>query len=229
MTATCVLLVSVGLMSGLSQTQTGKPVSTDEKGWGSLFDGKTLNDWTTVQGKKVMRGWEVTPQGELHRKERGGHIVSKSAFHHFEMEMDWKIASGGNSGVKYRLVPHLNTLWGLEYQLFDDLTKLKNRKPNYGCCGALYNLYPPREDRPIKPAGEWNTMRIVVNDTKIEHWLNGKKIVDADTNSEDWAKRFAKSKYRKVKNFAPNAPTRILLQDHGSEVWFRNIRIRPLR
>lgn len=222
------LLLALGSMSAVSQVHADKPATPNQQGWVSLFDGKTTNGWTTVQGEKVMRGWVVTPQGELHRNERGGHIVSERSYHRFELEMEWKIATGGNSGVKYRLAPHLNTLWGLEYQLFDDLTKQSRQKPNYSSCGALYNLYPPKESRPIKPAGEWNTLRIVVNDTKIEHWLNGEKIVDADTSSEDWANRLAKSKYRPVKNFAPNEPTRILLQDHGSEVWFRNIRIRPL-
>ena len=213
------MVLCFGLVSGEG--------SAEEK-WISLFDGKTLKGWTTDKGKKITRGWKVTAKGELHRESRGGHIVSEQAFETFELTLEWKIAPGGNSGIKYRLVPFRNTLWGLEYQIFDDFKRSKEPKPGKGSCGALYNLYPPKADRPLKQAGEWNRTKIVVDGSRIEHWLNGKKIVDARTDSPDWKQRLSKSKYRPVKGFAPQKPTKILLQDHGSKVWFRKILIRPL-
>ncbi len=200
----------------------------EEKGWISLFDGKSLNGWTTDKGKPITRGWQFTDQGELHRATRGGHIICTREFHHFDLRMDFKIAPGGNSGVKYKLVPHLRTLWGLEYQILDDVKRIKNPRQSKGSCGALYVMYAPNDKKKLNPAGEWNSLRIVVRGTKVEHWLNGEKIVEADTASQDWKKRIARSKYRPVKNFAPDKPTKILLQDHGSKVWFRNIRIRSL-
>lgn len=191
-----------------------------------LFNGKSLEGWTTIKGQPVTRGWEVTPDGALHRKTRGGHIISKRAFANFDLRLEWKIAPKGNSGIKYKLIPHQRTLWGCEFQIYDD-SRLKNPRAK-NSCGSLYAMYPPNEKKKVKPVGQWNTTRIVVKGTKIEHWLNGEKIVEADTASEDWKKRIARSKYRPVKNFAPTGPTKIMLQDHGSEVWFRNITIRPL-
>lgn len=195
--------------------------------WVSLFDGKTLNGWTTDKGKPITKGWTVTDKGELHRDTRGGHIISTREFLNFELQLEWKIAPGGNSGVKYRLVPFRNTLWGLEYQIIDDAKKVKNPKAK-NSCGALYALYSPNDNKKTLTAGEYNTLKIVAQGSKIEHWLNGKKILEADCNSTDWKNRIQRSKYRPVKDFAPIKPTKILLQDHGSKVWFRNIRIRPL-
>lgn len=199
-----------------------------EKEWIPLFDGKTLDGWTTDKGKPVTKGWKVTEAGELYREERGGQILSTREFTNFELRLEFKIAPGGNSGVKYRLKTVNNRVWGLEYQIFDDAKIKKNLKTSKTSCGAMYAMYAPDENKKMNPAGEYNELRIVVSGSKIEHWLNGMKIVDVDTTTTDWKDRLGKSKYRGVKGFAPEKPTKILLQDHGSKVWFRNVRIREL-
>ncbi len=210
----------------LSGCLVGTPIMAEESDWVVLFDGKSLDGWTTQSGQPVTRGWEVQ-DGCLHRKSRGGHLVSTREFQHFELRFDWKIAQGGNSGVKYKLVRWGRRLWGLEYQLLDD-ARHRNGKNPLTTAGAMYQLYAPPKAKRIRPAGEWNTARIVVQGNHVEHWLNEAKILEADIGSSDWKARFAKSKYRGVANFAPNSPTKILLQDHGNEVWFRAIKIRPL-
>jgi Domain of Unknown Function (DUF1080) len=114
---------------------------------------------------------------------------------------------------------------GCEYQIYDDA----GRKPRpVSSTGAVYGLYAPSATKQLRPVGEYNESRIVVHGSKIEHWLNGEKILEADTMSEDWKKRVAASKFGDVEGFFQNRKGRIELQDHGSKVWFRNIVLRRL-
>lgn len=189
----------------------------------ALFDGKTLHGWSTLNGDPVTKGWEVQ-DGMLHRINRGGHILTEQEFGNFELEFEWKIAKRGNSGVKYRLKKFGRQWLGCEYQLYDDRGKPGTTQST----GALYALYAPPKDKPLKPVGEFNTSRILVNDQRVEHWLNGEKIVDAEIGSEDWVNRVARSKFHKYDGFAKTARSKLMLQDHGSEVWFRKITLRPL-
>lgn len=203
------------------------PSFADEESFLPLFDGQTLNGWTTLDGQPITKGW-VVEEGCLHRAERGAsHIISEQEFLDFDLRFDWKVAEGGNSGVKYKLVSHQRTLWGLEYQLLDD-ERHSNAKNPLTSAGAIYQLYAPITDKPLNPAEEWNSSRIVVRGSHVEHWLNGTKILDAEIGSEDWTARIGKSKYRSVPDFAPDRATKILLQDHGNPVWFRDIRIQSL-
>ena len=112
---------------------------------------------------------------------------------------------------------------GAEYQLFDDGGRKKSSSTT---AGALYSLYAPNEKKKLKPIGEFNTSRIVVRHGKIEHWLNGEKIIEADMNSDLWKQRIGKSKFAKVAGFLKNPTGRIQVQDHGKKIWFRSIKIR---
>ena len=196
----------------------------------ALFDGKTLNGWTTASGKPVTRGWTVE-DGMLVRANRGGAIYSKEEFGDFDLRFEWKIAPRGNSGVKYRLIFYKKGVFGrpgwlgCEYQVFDDAGRKTHPTTS---AGALYGLVAPNDKKKLKPTGEFNTSRIVAHGTKIEHWLNGEKIVEIDTASDDWKQRIAKSKFGPVNGFFENPKGRIELQDHGSRVWFRSITIRDL-
>ena len=136
---------------------------------------------------------------------------------------------GGNSGLKYRTFPvPKKGLYGCEYQILDD-DNHPNGKKDTTRCEALYDLYAPDEaQKVVKPVGEYNASRVVAQGTRLEHWLNGKKILDVDTASDEWKARIAKSKFKSFKEFAAEKPGPILLQDHGNEIWFRNIVIRPL-
>jgi len=196
----------------------------------SLFDGKTFDGWVTQDDKPITQGWEVV-DGAIHLKvgkERAGYIKTTRTFENFILEFEWRIAEGGNSGVKY-LAKESDSEFGVKYfgcefQLLDDKNHKNGRTPRK-TAGALYDLYAPVVDQKhLKPIEEFNQSRIVVDDGHIEHWLNGKNIVEATIGSKDWQEKIGKSKVSSVKDFA-SGPGVILLQEHLSEAWFRNIRI----
>lgn len=199
----------------------------------SLFDGKTLNGWVTLDDQPVTQGWEVV-DGVIHlkvEKERAGYIKTTRTFENFELEFDWRVAEGGNSGVKYLAKQSQSDrgfgYYGCEFQLLDDM-KHKNGRTPHKTAGSLYDLYAPVADqKQLNPIDEFNHSKIVVDNGRLEHWLNGKKIVEATIGSQDWQSRVDQSKVSSVKDFA-NGPGVILLQEHLSEAWFKNIRIRIL-
>lgn len=193
-----------------------------------LFDGQTLDNWTTLDGKPITTGWEVV-DGVIHlNKEQGraGNIITKHEYGDFELSFDWKIAAGGNSGLKYRVQKYGNKTLGCEYQIYDDAGARKLDPKNSS--GSLYDLYEPNEHKQLNATGEFNSTRIVVRGNHIEHWLNGKQIVAVTVGSPDWDKRVAASKFAEEKDFGENRFGKIMLTDHGSEVWYRNIQIRSL-
>ena len=198
-----------------------------------LFDGQTFEGWVTLDGKPVPDGWEIV-DGTIHLtsgKKRAGHIKSTQLYENFVLEFDWRIAAGGNSGVKYLLkkpTPKPGKIdFGCEYQLLDD-DKHPNAKSANKTAGSLYDLYPAdAKQKRLKPVGEYNQAKIIVDNGRIEHWLNGKKVVAATVGSADWNAKIATSKFRNVGGFAVG-PGAIMLQDHGAEAWFKNLRITPL-
>ncbi|MEZ6104369.1 MAG: DUF1080 domain-containing protein [Pirellulaceae bacterium] len=190
-----------------------------------LFDGTSLVGWKTTAQQPPPDGW-VIEEGALHRKSRSGHLVYfDREFSDFELHWEWKIAPGGNSGVKYRLADYGGRLLGLEYQLLDDL-RHSNAKDPERSAGALYGLYAPSSNKHLKPVGEFNESRVIVRDGKIEHWPNGEQILAVDTRTEEFRQRVAASKFNEYPGFAERQKGWIMLQDHGNEVWFRNVWIR---
>jgi hypothetical protein len=194
----------------------------------ALFDGKTLQGWNDGNGRPPSKGWEVV-DGAIHRRERAGYLVSDQLFDNFDLRFEWKIPRGTNSGVKYRTTRvEKKGLYGCEYQLLDDDNHVNGLKATTRCA-ALYDLYAPDESvKVLKPVGEYNTSRVVAQGTRIEHWLNGRKVLEVDTAGDDWKQRIARSKFRAIKDFAAEKPGPIMLQDHNSEVWFRKVVIRRL-
>jgi hypothetical protein len=197
-----------------------------------LFDGKTLQGWTDQAGNPVSakdaNGWQVEG-GELVRKGRGGAIYADGEYENFVLEFEWKIAKGGNSGVKYRVKYYEKGLWGrsgwlgFEYQIYGD--RNPNASNSKGSAGALYALYAPNDKKKLAEHNTYNTAKIMVRGTHIEHWLNGEKIVDADISSDEFAERVKASKFHQVRDFGRNRKGRIQIQDHGSNVAYRNIRL----
>lgn len=194
-------------------------------GWVTLFDGTTLDGWRGYKKDAAPKGW-VIENGTLHRKGRGGDIMTTDQYGDFELTLDWKVAPGSNSGIMYRVTEENFAAYytGPEYQVLDDDKHPDGKKPETSS-GSLYALYPGNKGI-TKPVGEWNATKIVLNGNHVEHWLNGEKVVDATMESDDWNKRLAKSKFAKWERYAKNSKGHIVLQDHGAPVWYRNIKIR---
>lgn len=222
-------VVSVTIIGLCSYGAHANPACAEDKVI-RLFNGKSLAGWTTQSGKPITKGW-AAKDGMLVRQSRGGAIYTRDEYKNFDLRFEWKIAKGGNSGVKYRVVFYKKGVrgrpgWlGCEYQLFGD--RKKNARGVHSA-GALYDLFPPNDKKQLKPANEFNSSRIVARGTRIEHWLNGEKVVEIDTESALWKKKISKSKFRVVPNFFKNRKGRIQIQDHGHKVWFRNVTLRVL-
>lgn len=194
--------------------------------WESLFDGKTLNGWESAKGGKPGGGWKVE-EGCIHRAGAGGDILSEKEYADFTLEFEWKISAKGNSGVKYRVQKSAGGWLGPEYQVLDDAGH-PNGKVADTSAGSLYEVVAPAKDKEVHPAGEWNRSKVVAKGSVLEHWLNGKLVLKIDTSSKDWEAMKKDSKFAKAEGFAGPGKGRIMLQDHGDEVWFRGIRIEKL-
>jgi hypothetical protein len=192
----------------------------------------TLADFTDSKGGPPPAGWVAGSDGTIHRAAKAGDLISKGEYASFELEWEWKVAPGANSGLKYWVNNFGKSAdkpsWlGIEYQMIDDAKHADALRGDSHNTASIYDIKGAAKDKAAKPAGEWNTSKVVIKDGKIEHFLNGKPAVDADSSSADWKERIAKSKFSKVQGFAPGKG-HLLLQDHGDEVWFRNIRVKTL-
>jgi hypothetical protein len=207
-----------------------------EQGYQLLFDGKSLDNWKVAKtGEPVKKGWEII-NNELvanpaNGTKGGGDIVTKKEFGAFELKFDFKLTEGANNGIKYG-VGNNGPNVGLEYQILDDE---KHPDAKQGVVGnrtlaSLYDLIPAeKQGRFINKIGEWNRGRIVVlPDNTVQHWLNGRKVVEYKRGSAIYNALVARSKYADYKDFgmAPKSP--ILLTDHHDEVMFRSIKIKEL-
>ncbi len=194
-----------------------------------LFDGKSLDKWRGYKKEKIGKGWKVADGVLMFDGSGGGDIVTKDEFENFELTLQWKVSPGANSGIMYRVTmgdgaPYLS---GPEYQILDD-AKHRDGKNAKTSAAALYGLYSA-DNKKLAEVGKWNTAKIVHVGNKVEHWLNGVKVVSAEIGSEDWKKRVANSKFRNWKKFGASKKGRIALQDHGDKIWFRDIKIKKLK
>ena len=202
-----------------------------------LFDGKSTDAWKDIKSDKFPeQGW-VVKEGVLTvlpktDNQEGGHdIVTKEQFSNFELELEVRLSEGANSGIKYMVIDSYpgseGQYLGLEYQLIDNerhadalLGRNGNRK-----MATLYDILPVRENIKINPVGEWNRVKIVVNKFRVEHWLNGEKVIEYDRSLDCFKELVRLSKYNKLVNFGGQEKGHILLQGHGNEVSFRDIKI----
>lgn len=201
----------------------------DADGWISLFDGKTLEGWRGYRMHKMPMGWHVTDEGELYFDGKGkGDIVTTHQFADFELALEWKISPGGNSGIFYRVSEDDTATYftGPEMQVLDNGAHKDGKNP-LTSAGSNYALHAPSRDV-TRPVGEYNEARIVVQGNHVEQWLNGEKLVAYKLHSPGWNELVANSKFSKMSNYGKNRTGHIALQDHGNEVWYRNIRIRLL-
>jgi hypothetical protein len=202
--------------------------------WKLLFDGKTTDGWRTFKKTTFPeKGWDIQ-DGWLHCLGRGGNkgggdIITGAEFGSFELEWDWKQATNGNSGVKYFVLETRPAVLGHEYQMIDDArnhdAKVADGKR---ATASFYDVLKPTVATPTKPPGEINHSRILVKGNHIEHWLNGTKVLQYESGSDEVKAAIAQSKFKDVAGFENSVKGHILLQDHNSEVWFRDIKIREL-
>lgn len=231
--------------SPLNPVITKNQLTIDEQnnGWEMLWDGITTNGWRAARYDAFPADsiWEIQ-NGELSvittggkESAAGGDIITKDKYGDFELSVDFKLSLGANSGIKYYVDPELNngpgSSIGLEYQLLDDDlhedAKLGAQEGSR-TVASLYDLIQADPNKPIKPIGEWNTAYISSKNNHVEHWLNGVKVVEYERGSPEFLKLVAESKYAKWPNFGMLEKGNILLQEHGFQVSFKNIKIHPI-
>jgi hypothetical protein len=202
-----------------------------KQGWKLLFDGVSTNGWRGVNKDKFPeQGWEVK-DGVLSvlASGKGGDIVTNDEYSDFELTFEFIITEGANSGVKYFITEQKGGAIGLEYQILDDARHPDAKMGRNGnrTLASLYDLIPAGKKRP-NAIGNWNTGKIVSKGNHVEHWLNGFKILEYERGSKEYRDLVAMSKYKSYKAFGEAPKGRILLQDHGNNVSFRNLKIRNL-
>jgi hypothetical protein len=213
-------------LNSLSESEKGE-------GWQLLFDGKSMENFKGFRKDEVPSAWKVEDGAIAFAGERGGDLITKDQYKDFEFSVDWKISEGGNSGIMYHVsedTAYHNTYnSGPEMQVLDDERHPDAKQGVNGNrqAGALYDLIPLSTPA-VKPAGQWNTAKLLVKGGHVEHWLNGKKVVEYEIGSPEWDSLISKSKFAPMKGFGREERGHIALQDHGDKVWFRNLKIRTL-
>jgi hypothetical protein len=198
--------------------------------WLVLFDGKSVDKWRGYKMNSFPdHSWKVEAAAIKTIAGAGGpDIVTKEKFGNFELELEWKVSPGANSGIMYRVSEEFSAPYetGPEMQVLDDDKHDDGRDPKTSA-GSLYALIAPKNKK-LKPAGEWNKVRIIVQDNQVAHWLNGVKVMEFELDSAELNQLIARSKFKDMPRFAKEKTGFIDLQHHGDEVWYRNIRVRRL-
>ncbi len=234
--ATCLIITTGILISCSSSKNAGENKLSKmekEQGYKLLFDGKTMNGWRTYQNKSAA-SWSVD-SGTLHCKGSNANygaitadLMTKDQYRNFDFETDYKISPKGNSGILYLVTEDSSSsyLTGPEYQIIDDVN-FPEKLEAWQHTAANYAMNPAPDAQP-NPAGEWNHARIVKNGNHVEHWLNGKKVVDYELHSDEWNKNKMAEKFKDDAGYAAAEKGYITFQNHGSEAWFKNIIIKEL-
>jgi len=194
-------------------------------GWDIVFDGSStdaLRDFKSDDFPK--KGWSIEEDGSLRAQHGSRDIVTRKKYTDFDLQWEWKLSRGANSGVMYRVAqsgghPHSS---GPEYQIIDD------PRIHLSSTGSLYGLIKPNDKASINPAGEWNSSRIVFKDNSVQHYLNGELVVEYVWGSDDIKERLKRSKFRNWKGYMQEETGFIGFQSHGKDLWLRNIKIKDL-
>jgi hypothetical protein len=222
-------------------TMSGDTASTSEEGFVNLFDGKTTNGWHSYGKTSAGTAWKVV-DGALYldaaskkNNATGGDLVTNEEFNNYHLKLEWKISPKGNSGIIFNLhedpSKYENTYnTGPEMQVLDNGTPTRlghsDAKIFTHRAGDLYDLLASKEA--AKPQGEWNLAEIVLNNGKLDFYLNGQHTLSTTMWDENWKQMKSISKFKDMSGFGTIVKGKIALQDHGDEVWFRNIRIKKL-
>lgn len=213
-------------------------------GWRLLWDGRTTEGWRGVKSRTFPTAkWEIadgvlTVKAAKDSSSAGGSIITRERFTNFELVADFKLTPGANSGIKYFVQSNLDPenqtgagpSVGCEFQILDDERHpdAKEGRDGNRMLGSLYDLIPATAAKKPKPIGEWNTARILVRGKHVEHWLNGQKVLEYERGSTAFRANVAQSKFNNIAGFGEWPTGHILLQEHGDQVHFRNIKIRIL-
>tara|TARA_B100001248_G_scaffold16661_1_gene11115 strand:- start:10 stop:711 length:702 start_codon:yes stop_codon:yes gene_type:complete len=216
--------------------------SSKDSEWIYIFDGKTTDGWRGYNKETLPKKWEVingeltfNTELKLEKDWDGGNdiIYYKEQFENFELYLEWKLPKGGNSGVFYHVQEGYNAPHNIspEYQILDDdgWEEINNAKlKNWQKAGANYGMHEPNISKKLNPSGQWNSSRIIHDNNKVEHWLNGKIILSFFKDSDDWNKKRNSEIFRDKTDYGKFKKGYIALQDHDTPIWFRNIRIKKL-
>jgi hypothetical protein len=243
---TCVSIAAVALFSFAPIKQTtmqtiDKHTAENEDGWINLFDGKTTTGWHTYGKTTAGKIWKIE-NGSLHldaaaKKEmsaENGDLVTNEEYDNFHLKLEWKISPKGNSGIIFLIhedIKYQNTYeTGMEMQVLDNGTPTILGHPDGKLythrAGDLYDLLASKEA--AKPAGDWNAAEIVSNKGKLDFYMNGQLILSTTMWDPNWKNMIAISKFKTMPDFGKFSKGKISLQDHGNDVWFRNIKIKKL-
>ena len=228
----CSIVVMIALIS--CSFNNSKMENTGGK-WTSLFDGKTLNGWHGFNKTGPIQNWTIEDGAMVclgaAADAHGGDIVTNSAYENFELKWEWKLSKEGNSGVMYHVIEDAKYpspyYTGPEYQMIDDIG-FPEKLAEWQKSGADYAMTVPNEMKKLKPVGEWNTSKIVFDKSHVEHWLNGKKIVEFQAWDDKWTKEKNEGKWKDYPDYGLAKKGLIALQDHGHKAYFKNIMIRVI-
>ncbi len=231
-TITASLLAAAFFVQIASAAEPVNVLQRDEKaqGWRLLFDGHSIQGWHLYTKKaQPEAGWKVE-DGLLKKlaKVRGGDIVTDATFTDFDLIWEWRVAAGGNNGLKYLVTEQRPGAPGHEYQMIDDSGHPDGKMGAKRQTASFYDVLPPAANKPLKPVGEWNASRILVQGNHVEHWLNGAKVLEYELGSEAVKAAVAASKFKNSAGFGTKIKGHIMLTDHQDECWFRNVKIREL-
>lgn len=218
---------------------TAATTTTADTGWISLFDGSTLNGWHTYGKTEPGKAWSVD-SGAIHlsaaakknyQTDGGGDLVSADEFENFDLKLEWNISKGGNSGIIFYVqedTSKYKETWntGLEMQVLDNNGHSDGKIPKHRA-GNLYDLIAANPET-VKGPGEWNQAEIIANKGQLDLYLNGTKVVSTTLWNDDWKKLVAGSKFKDMPGWGTFTKGHIALQDHGNDVWYRNIMIKKL-
>ncbi|HSU49713.1 MAG TPA: DUF1080 domain-containing protein [Segetibacter sp.] len=217
-------------MAAKDNTLTPSEIKT---GWKLLFDGKSLKGWRSYQNQ-VTNSWTVNngvmycKGSETDKSDKRADMITEKEYENFDLSIDWKISPQGNSGILYMVTEEFPRSYqsGPEYQIIDDL-HFPQKLEDWQKTGANYAMDPAPTAAP-NPVGQWNTTRIVVNNGHVQHWLNGKKLLDFQMWTDEWKKKKMEGKWKDAPGYGMSKKGHIGLQDHGSEAWFKNLKIKEL-
>ena len=195
----------------------------------NLLQNRSLNAWMLPDCGPVQTGWTFDPDGTLHLTGKGGNIITRSEYQNFDLWFEFRISEKGNSGIKYRVQKFGSAWLGPEYQIQDDAA-FPDQSPKH-LTASLYDLVDrsnPILERRYLPLNEWSVGRVVVQNNRLRHWMNGNLIIDEHSDSQRFLDAVHNSKFDDKPCFGRNCSGRLMLTDHGSEVWYRNLYVRSL-